>query len=81
MNLQSGIAISTEEGRFLSRPCGSRARLRTSSGCVLVRINALPAEAIAHLVWHLNQAATDEELPLLGVHDSSDQMWMAKQAH
>jgi len=44
-------------------------------------LNALPAEAFAHLVGHLYQAATDEELPLMRVHDPSNQMWMAKQAH
>jgi hypothetical protein len=73
--------MSTAKGRFLSRRCDRRARPRAPRGGVLVRINALPAEAFAYIVWHLDQAATDEELPLMRVDDPSDQMWMAKQAH
>ena len=53
----------------------------SSAGWVLLCINALPAEAFACLVGHLNQCASDEELPLLSVDGPSDQMWMAKQAH
>ncbi|PYQ96190.1 MAG: hypothetical protein DMF94_03645 [Acidobacteria bacterium] len=63
------------------RPCFTRSRLRAGGRGVLVRVNTQPAQAFAYVVGHLYQATIDEELALMSMHDTPDQMWMTKQAH